>query len=155
METTKKSYVQEKHSELFNSLGCFFAFNNDQFKEGYENAKIEKPVKYVSIGAGLLCPKPNVNALLDGMKNIEKQWKKDRKASKKVKLQFAGIDSWNRPVFKSPNEKAYFGDVNNLFNDEATEVEVLKKVTIYDLCYFGDHFGCEPMGSDVPDKYYI
>ena len=89
------------------------------------------------------------------MKNIEKQWKKDRKGSKKVKLQFAGIDSWNRPVFKSPNEKAYFGDVNNLFNDEATEVEVLKKVTIYDLCYFGDHFGCEPMGTDVPDKYYI
>ena len=155
MKTTKKDYVQEKHSELFESLGCFFAFNNDQFKDGYKKAKVEKPVKYVSIGAGLLCPKPNVNALLDGMKDIEKQWRKDRKASEKIKLQFVGIDSWNRPVFKSPSEKLYFGDVNNLFSDDATESEVLKKVTIYDLCYFGEHFGCEPMGTDVPDKYYI
>lgn len=155
MKTTKKDYVQQKHSELFESLGCFFAFSNEQFKEGYDKAKVEKPVKYVQIGAGLFCPKPNVDSLLNGMKNIEKQWKEDRKASEKIKLQFIGIDSWNRPIFKDPNAKVYFGDVCNLFNGDATETEVLKKITIYDLCYFGDHFGCEPMGTDVPDKYYI
>jgi len=155
METTKKAYVEKKHSELFESLGCFFAFSNKQFREGYDSAKVEKPVKYVQIGAGLLCTKPNVDALLDGMKNIEKQWLKDRKASEKIKLQFVGIDSWNRPVFRDPNEKKYFGDVCNLFGDDATEADVLKKVTIYDLCYFGEYFGCEPMGTDVPDKYYI
>lgn len=155
MEATRKEFIEKKHSELFDTLGCFFAFNNEQFKEGYDKAKVEKPVKYVSLGAGLLCPKLNVDALLGGMKAIEKQWLKDRKASEKIKLQFIGIDSWNRPVFKSPNEKLYFGDVCNLFSDNATESEVLKKVTIYDLCYFGEHFGCEPTGTDVPDKYYI
>jgi hypothetical protein len=155
MKTTKKEYIDKKHSELFDSLGCFFAFNKKQFDEGYKQVKVKKPVKYANVGAGLLCPVNNVKDLMRGLKDIEKQWRKDRKPAEKIKLKFVGIDSWNRPVFKSPTEKKYFGDVNQLFNYEATETEVLKNVTIYDLCYFGDHFGCEPMGSDVPDQYYI
>jgi hypothetical protein len=155
MRTTKKEFAEKKHSELFESLGCFFAFSDKQFNEGYEKAKIDKPVKYVSVGAGLLCPAPNIKELIKGMNDIEKQWRKDRKPHEKIKLVFVGIDSWNRPIFKDPNKKIYFGDVNQLFDYNATEKEVTEKVTIYDLCYFGNSFGCEPMGTDVPDCYFI
>jgi hypothetical protein len=155
MKTTRKEFIEQKHSELFESLGCFFAFSDKQFKEGYEKAKVKKPVKYVSIGAGLLCPKPNVDELIAGMKDIKKQWEKARKEAEKIRLQFVGIDNWNRPVFVVPGKKEYYGDVNNLFSWGATEDEVLNKISTYDLCYFGDHFGCEPMGSDIPDQYFI
>ena len=153
--TTSSSYIEQKQTELFNELGVFFAFNDQQFKEGYENAKIEKPVRYVGVGHGMYCPKPNIDALIEGMKDIRENWKKDRKEKESVKLIFVGIDSWNRPVFKAKNERAYFGSVNELFSEEATEEEVLKKVDIFDLCYLGNSFGCEPMGTSVPDKYYI
>jgi len=147
--------LEQKHSELFESLGCFFAFNNDQFKEGYEKAQIEKPVKYVSVGGGLCCPKPNVEKLLNGLNDIKKQWKAERKKKEKIKLIFVGIDNWNRPVFKAENRKEYYGSVNELFSEGSTKEEVLSKIDEYDLCYFGDHFGCEPMGTSIPPEYYI
>lgn len=159
MKTTEKKYIEQKHTELFTKLGCFWAFNNEQFKEGLEKAGgIEKTGKYVACGLGLYCPSKNVDALLKGFKEIKKQWQKDRKANEQIKLIFVGIDSWNRPVWRDPDksQRAYFGDVNNLFGYEATEEEVRAKIKdVYGLCYFGDHFGCEPMGTDVPDKYYI
>lgn len=156
METTTTKFVQQKQSELFEQLSCFFAFNVKQFNEGIDKfGGIDITGKYVSIGAGLYCPSKNVRALLDGMEGIREQWKKDRKPAEKHQLKFVGIDNWNRPVWKAPDKKEYYGDVCNLFSYEATEEEVREKVTIYDLCYFGDHFGCEPMGTDVPDKYYL
>lgn len=156
METTERSYIDKKQSELFTQLGCFFAFSTEQFKEGLEKAGgIEKTGKYVNVDAGLVCPKKNVKALLDGMGQIKEAWETDRKKVDQIRLKFIGIDNWNRPVWKAPEEKAYYGSVNELFDYEATEEEVLKKVDTYGLCYMGDHFGCEPMGTDVPDKYYI
>jgi hypothetical protein len=155
MSTTNKEYIDKKHSELWDQLGCFFAFSNIRFKEQYDKAKVDKPVKYVAMGAGLYCPKPNVNALIKGMEDIKNQWKEDRKSNEKVKLVFKGIDNWNRPVWKDPEESIFFGSVDELFSWGATEEEVLKKVDIYNLCYFGTKFGCEPMGTDVPDKYYL
>jgi len=107
------------------------------------------------MGAGMYCPKKNIDNLLNGMDQIKKNWKKEREKTEQIKLVFVGIDSWNRPVWKAPDIKAYYGSVNELFNYGDTEETVLKKVDTYDLCYFGDSFGCEPMGSSVPDKYYI
>jgi hypothetical protein len=156
METTSKTHIEEKHTELLNSLGCFWAFNNDQFKEGAEKAGgIENTGKYIACGHGLYCPKKNIEALINGMDEIRKNWDKDRKQGEQVKLIYKGIDSFNRPIWKAPDIKAYFGSVTELFSYGATEEEVLKKVTTFDLCYFGDHFDCEPMGSSIPDKYYI
>ena len=156
METTTKSYIEEKHTELFNELGCFFAFNNDQMTEGVEKAGgIEKTGKYGAIGGGLYCPKKNIKALCNGMDEIKKNWDKERKQVDQVRLIWRGVDSWNRPVWKAPDQKAFYGSVTELFNYDATEDEVLKKVDTFELCYFGDHFGCEPMGSSIPDKYYI
>lgn len=158
MSKTDKSYLENKYSELFKSLDCFWAFSNTQFAEGLQNAGgFEKTGTYVSVGGGLHCPSKNVKALIEGMDKIKQEWKTEREKTEQVRLVFVGIDDLNRPVWRDPDKskKLYFGDVNNLFSWGTTEEEVLKKVETYDLCYFGDHFGCEPMGSSIPDKYYI
>lgn len=64
-------------------------------------------------------------------------------------IKFKGIDGWNRPVFKSLKFKNFFGSLDKLFSDDATEEEVLKTVGVDDLCFFGNTFGCEPMGTNA------
>lgn len=67
--------------------------------------------------------------------------------SKKEQVQFYGIDSFGRPVFRSLKfKKNFFGSTDILFDDEATEEEVLAKIKAEDLLFFGSYFGCEPMG---------
>lgn len=66
------------------------------------------------------------------------------KAVKEVR--FLGIDGWNRPVFQA-SDSEFYGATDILFDDYATEAEVLSKVSEKDLTYFGSRFGCEPMGS--------
>lgn len=151
----KDNFIQERQTELFNELGLFFAFNKQQFEEGYEAANVDKPVKYVAFGGGAYCPKPNVQAVRDGLAKIRADWKQERLKVDQVRLVFVGIDNWNRPVWKAPDKKEYYGSVNELFSYGVTEAEVLKKVDTYELCYMGDHMGCEPMGTSVPDQYYI
>ncbi len=56
------NYTEDLQSKLFNSTGAFFAFSNKQF----DGAK-QKGIKYVSLGAGMICPKLNVDALIDGL----------------------------------------------------------------------------------------
>lgn len=66
------------------------------------------------------------------------------------RVQFAGIDSWNRPIFKSLDKKRHFyGSVRILFGYEANEEEVLARMTVDDLVYMGSSFGCEPYGIPV------
>jgi len=156
METTKRDYIEQTHTELFSKLGCFWAFNDVQFKEGLAKAGgIETTGKYVAMESGLYCPKKNIKALIDGMDQIKKNWEQDRKKVDQIRLVFVGVDSWNRPVWKAPDQRAFYGSVSELFDYEDKEETVLKKVDTFGLCYFGDHFGCEPMGSSIPDKYYI
>ena len=58
-------YIQDKQTALFKSTGAFFAFSNKQFAEG------KKPdTMYTQLGAGMLCPSPNVNELIDGLETI-------------------------------------------------------------------------------------
>jgi hypothetical protein len=76
-----------------------------------------------------------------------------RKIPMPEQVQFYGVDCWGRPVFRSLKFKEnFFGSVNILFGDYATEDEVLEKVKAKDLLFFGNTFGCEPMGdqSAVP-----
>lgn len=156
MNATETKTREQKYSELWDSLGCFFAFNDNQFKEGLTKAGgIENTGKYVACGRGLYCPKKNLEALILGMERIRKEWEEERKKTPQVRLIFKGIDSWNRPVWKAPDSPEYFGSVTQLFNWGTPEEDVLKLVSTYDLCYFGISFNCEPMGTSVPDKYYI
>lgn len=151
-----QEYREQQQSALFVRLGVFFAFSPKQFEEGLEEAGgVEKQGKYIAVGQGMCCPKKNMDALIEGFAEIKKNWEQKRRETVQVKLKFVGIDNWNRPTWRAPDEKAYYGSVNELFGYEATEEEVLAKVDTYGLCYFGDHMGCEPMGTDVPDKYFI
>ena len=64
------------------------------------------------------------------------------------KIKFYGIDGFNRPVFKSLDEpRAFYGSTRTLFNDDATEKDVLEELTAEDLEYLGSRFGCEPCGT--------
>lgn len=66
------------------------------------------------------------------------------------RVQFVGVDKFNRPIFKSlDKQRRFYGSVHKLFYYEATESEVLELVTEDDLEYFGSRFGCEPYGTWV------
>jgi len=70
-------------------------------------------------------------------------------------LTFEGIDDWNRPIFKDSIGNR-FGDVDNLFDWGSTVEDVLSKISEKHICYFGDHFGCEPYGTLInPDKILL
>jgi len=71
---------------------------------------------------------------------------------KAVIMKFVGIDYSNRPVFKDIKKKEYFGLVNILFSQDASEEDVFKAIKISELVYFGNKFGCEPMGTPCPDN---
>lgn len=62
-------------------------------------------------------------------------------------IKFIGVDNWSRPIFRNIKAKEYFGSVDKLFSYDATEKEVLEKITEKDLLYFGSFFGCEPLGT--------
>lgn len=86
--------------------------------------------------------------LKSGKSLRESYFDEARRLMKTIKIKFAGIDSWNRPVFKSIEKPySYFGSVMELFNHDATEEQVLEKIDEDDLVYFGGRFNCEPMGS--------
>jgi hypothetical protein len=58
-------YMEQAQTEAFNKFGAFFAFGNKQFEE-----KRKPDVQYVSMGAGLICPKESAKLLADALENI-------------------------------------------------------------------------------------
>ena len=46
--------------KLFKDTGAFFAFSNEQVDE-----QKQEGVKYVSLGAGMICPKENASRLCE------------------------------------------------------------------------------------------
>lgn len=68
-----KKQAQDKRTILFNNVGLFFAFSNDQFHEN--KTPLKEGEKYVSIGAGGYMPKSKVKDYLEGSKLIN-QWEK-------------------------------------------------------------------------------
>ena len=64
-------------------------------------------------------------------------------------VMFYGIDSWNRPVFKDKNTKAFYGSLSKLFDYSVTKEEVENNIIESDLTYFGTFFDCEPDGASV------
>ena len=64
-------------------------------------------------------------------------------------IKFLKIDVFNRPIFKQVDAKLYYGSTHRLFPIGTTEREVLKTVKEEDICYFGERFNCEPMGSNA------
>lgn len=61
-------YTQDPQTEAFERLGAFFAFSQEQLEE-----KRKPNVIYCALGAGLICPKENAQALLDELEAINKR----------------------------------------------------------------------------------
>ena len=62
---TLNHYTDKLTTELFNNAGAFFAFGQKQFDE-----KKQDGITYVSMGAGLICPKDKAKEVLEGVDNI-------------------------------------------------------------------------------------
>ena len=68
---TQSNYSSQAKTELFNSTGAFFAFSNEQFmKSRKEN------IIYARLGHGLICPKDNIDTLINGLEAIGKNGRK-------------------------------------------------------------------------------
>lgn len=74
--------------------------------------------------------------------------------TREVEIEFHGIDSWNRPVFKEVGAKRFYGSTCILFDfdDSDKKVEDTFEGQEEALYYFGKHFDCEPMGIH-PSKF--
>jgi len=62
------NYTQEAQTNLFDSLGAFFAFSKDQFTRSMKDG-----VDYCTVGNGLVVPKENAKELVDGLESISKK----------------------------------------------------------------------------------
>ena len=79
-------------------------------------------------------------------------WESSIEKLNKRQLKYEGIDDWNRPVFKDHNNNR-FGNTDLLFDWKATFEDVDLIISEKHIVYFGDTFGCEPMGTLInPDK---
>ena len=76
---------------------------------------------------------------------------------KNIYLTFKGIDDFNRPIFKDINSKAHYGDTCKLYSWDTPPEEVIKHFSNNDseLCYFGEHFNCEPYGTREENTKFI
>lgn len=72
-----------------------------------------------------------------------------------VNIKFAGIDDWNRAGYKVEGKKTYLGDVDHLWNWNATkeEVNAYYKEHLDSLCVFGSTFnkGDDPYGANIKE----
>lgn len=65
---TLNDYTQDAVSAALDKAGAFFAFSNEQFAE-----KEKEGVEYVSLGAGMICPKENAKTLILEINSVHKE----------------------------------------------------------------------------------
>ncbi|MEZ8822631.1 MULTISPECIES: hypothetical protein [Vibrio] len=61
-------YTQQAQTDLFNELGAFFAFSNQQFNDAKK-----KGIEYVSLGMGMIVPESNAKNLVERLGQIQKE----------------------------------------------------------------------------------
>lgn len=89
--------IQElKHTELFNKVGLFWAFSNQQFEEN--KTPLKEGEKYVSIGAGGYIPKSNIDLFTQGMKDI-KNWHREEVNKNKAEEKEIIYELYNHECF--------------------------------------------------------
>lgn len=128
--TEIKKQREDDTNRLFSTCGVFWAFSNEQFKEGANKNPLQEGEKYVDIGAGGFIPKHNLGALEQGMKDIEKTFKAQIKEAK-AREQHILYELNNHECF-------YSGDITpalEAMGDDYTREEVeavmqkIKKIT--------------------------
>lgn len=99
-----KKEQEAKHTELFNKVGLFWAFSDEQFAKN--KTPLEEGDKYVSIGAGGYLPKSKANDFISGMKEISKWYKKEVADNKKLRRE--------EIVYELGNHEAWYtGDIED------------------------------------------
>jgi len=75
----------------------------------------------------------------------------EEEKQKKIFLRFHGIDCFNRPIFKEVVKNNFYGSISKVcpWNEG---VHIIPDMKLEDLVYFGNSFGCEPMGNPCPDN---
>jgi hypothetical protein len=71
-----------------------------------------------------------------------------------IKVQFRGIDYMGRACFRSKNGE-YYGSTDIIFNQHDSEGYVRECVKAEDMVWLGNSFGCEPMGTPLPEGYKL
>lgn len=64
------NYTEQAQTDLFDNLGAFFAFSQNQFKEGCQQVGATQENKVASFGAGGYVLSKNLDLLIDGLNNI-------------------------------------------------------------------------------------
>ncbi len=95
-----KQEEQEKISNLFETLGIFFAFSKEQFE-----SKKKEGVEYVAADAGMLIPKDNVEKFVQGFEAIIAETKEQFK--KHISLDELIADALNN------HEACYTGELDD------------------------------------------
>lgn len=104
-----RDYTNDKQSELFEELGVFFAFSEEQFKEGKEKTKhLLQGKKYSHLGAGMYIPSVNVEEFSKRHKKIlqdaREQYLADYGASKIIQYELANYEiQYSYDGIRDPN----------------------------------------------------
>lgn len=99
-----KKQKEDKVSQLLTDCGMFFAFSTEQFHAN--KTPLQEGEKYVSIGAGGYLPKGKVDAFCDGMKEINKWYKKEVADNKDLRRK--------EIVYELGNHEAWYtGDIQD------------------------------------------
>jgi hypothetical protein len=111
---------EQKQTKLMQEVRLFWAFSNDQLREGIQKIQLQEGEKIVSIGAGGYLPKGNVDTFINGMEQITKEYKAAIKSNKlRVKL----------IAYQLANHECYYtGDIEPALyslGDEFTRDEVI------------------------------
>jgi len=68
-----RDIMEERQSELFTKQKVFFAFNDEQFKEGMSKHNLSKEIIIANMGAGMFCPKANAKTVHQQLDIIYKE----------------------------------------------------------------------------------
>lgn len=75
-------YIKDSQTKCFDKHGVFFAFSDKQFDEQKKDG-----IKYLSLGAGTICPKDNIKSFIeDHALIIEKGMAQDIKENGKEQI---------------------------------------------------------------------
>ena len=119
-----KDQQKQKVTELIKESSMFFAFSDEQFQKNKTPA--QEGEKYVHIGAGAYLPKSKVDTYINGIKSINKWYKKtvkDNKARKaNIIYELGNYECWYtyelQPAIDALGSDYTPKEVQKVFNEE-------------------------------------